>query len=112
MFFTFSEPNYVDSSSILFKDDQFEDVSKVRKSFCWKYCLLDKVNDKAKCKVKTSEGKYCDKFISVKGGTKGIIEHLKRRHGMIPEPCIFSNNEKNAENVYDPITAKKLIKRE
>ena len=70
---------------------QFEDVSKTRKAFCWKYCLLDKANGKAKCKVKISEGKYCDKVISAKSGTKGVIEHLKRLHGMTP-------TEKNAEN--------------
>ena len=91
MFFTFSEPNYADSSSILFKDDQFEDVSKVRKAFCWKYFLLDEENLKAKCKVKFSEGRgCCDKVFSVKGyngcvqvsGT--INKHLENEHGIPP----------------------------
>ena len=91
MFFTFSEPNYVDSSSILFKDDQFEDVSKVRKAFCWKYFLLDEENYKAKCKVKFSEGGYCDKVFSVKGHngcvqvTGHIYNHLESQHGITHE---------------------------
>ena len=85
------EPNYVDSSSILFKDGQFEAVSKVRKAFCWKYFLLDEENLKAKCKVKFSEGRgCCDKVFSVKGyngcvqvsGT--INKHLENEHGITP----------------------------
>ena len=63
---------------------QFEDVSKVRKSFCWKYCLLDKVNDKAKCQIKiSSEGEHCNRVYSApEGATTSLKYHLKRVHGI------------------------------
>ena len=75
----------MDSSSILFKDDQFEDVSKVRKAFCWTIFLLDKETHKAKCKVKISEGKYCDRIISARFTTNNCNQHLKNCHGILFE---------------------------
>jgi len=67
----------------LFEDDQFEDVSQIKNSFCWKYFLLDKVNDKAKCQIKISEGEYCNRVYSApEGATTSLKYHLKRRHGI------------------------------
>ena len=82
-FFSFSGSKLVDSS-LIFKDGQFEDVSEIRKANGWKYVLLDKVNCKAKCSVKISDGEYCDRILSVTGGNTTIINnHLKRLHGII-----------------------------
>ena len=70
-------------SSLIFKDGQFEDVSEIRKAICWKYVLLDKVNYRAKCSVKISEGEYCDRVYSAKGGsTTALNTHLRKRHGI------------------------------
>ena len=72
----------VDSSSI-FQDVHFEDVS-FRKAFCWKYFLIHKAkgNEKAKCQVEISKGKYCGKVLSAIGGkTSGLNAHLKNVHG-------------------------------
>ena len=84
--FSLSGLNYVDSSLIFnpFEDDQFEDVSKVQKSYIWKYFLLDKANHKAKCKVKIGEGQYCDRvYSSQEGATTGAMKnHLKNHHGI------------------------------
>ena len=69
----------------MINDDQFEDVSKVRKAICWKYFLLDKTNDKAKCKVKISEGEYCDRVFCTqraRGSTSSITNHLRKQHGI------------------------------
>ena len=80
----------MDSSSILFKDGQFEDVSKIRKAFCWKYFLLDEENYKAKCKVKFVEGVYCDRVLSARGSngcaqaTPAFKKHLKDEHAITP----------------------------
>jgi len=68
--------NYVASSSIFdpfVEEGQFEDVSKIQKAFCWQYFLLDKTNQKAKCKVKISDGNFCDRIIS----SKACNKHLK-----------------------------------
>ncbi len=74
--------NYLDSSSI-FIDGQFEEVSKAKIALCWNYFLLDKTNDKAKCKVKISEGEYCDRVYSAKGGsTTALNTHLRKQHGI------------------------------
>ena len=82
-FFSISECNLVDSSSI-FKDGQFEDVSEVRKAYCWNYFLFDGTNHKAKCRVKTSEGEYCDRILNPNSGnTTSMNRHLKNRHGII-----------------------------
>ena len=73
----------VDSSSI-FIDAHFEDVS-FRKAFCWKYFLIHKAkgNEKAKCQVEISKGKYCGKVLSAIGGkTSGLNAHLKNVHGI------------------------------
>ena len=73
----------VDSSSI-FQDVHFEDVS-FRKAFCWKYFLIHKAkgNEKAKCQVEISKGKYCGKVLSAIGGkTSGLNAHLKNVHGI------------------------------
>ena len=67
----------------MINDDQFEDVSKVRKAICWKYFLLDKTNDKAKCRVKIGEGEYCDRVFYAKGGTTSKLNnHLGKQHGI------------------------------
>ena len=73
----------VDSNSI-FQDVHFEDVS-FRKAFCWKYFLIHKAkgNEKAKCQVEISKGKYCGKVLSAIGGkTSGLNAHLKNVHGI------------------------------
>ena len=81
--FSLAGLNYVDSSLVFnpFEDDQFEDVSQVQKAFCWKYFLLDKANQKAKCKVKIREGEYCDRVYSATT-TRGIKYHLENNHGI------------------------------
>ena len=74
--FILSGLNYVASSSIFdpfVEEGQFEDVSKIQKAFCWQYFLLDKTNQKAKCKVKISDGNFCDRIIS----SKACNKHLK-----------------------------------
>ena len=83
--FSLSGLNYVDSSSIYdpFEDDQFEDVSQVKKAFCWKYFLLDKTNRKVKCKVEISDGNFCDRIITYKASN--IQRHLKDLHGIDKE---------------------------
>ena len=81
-FFSFLGPNYVDSS-LIFQDGLFEDVSKDKKAICWKYFLLDKANHKAKCRAKISEGEYCDRVLTAKGGTTSPLNsHLKNQHGI------------------------------
>jgi len=80
--------DYVYSNLIfnpLFEDGQFEDVSRIKNSFCWKYFLLDKVNHKAKCKVKISESEYCNRVYSAQEGatTGGMKNHLKNAHGIL-----------------------------
>ena len=72
-------------SNPLFEDGQFEDVSQIKNSFCWKYFLLDKVNHKAKCKVKISESEYCNRVYSAQEGatTGGMKNHLKNAHGIL-----------------------------
>ena len=70
-------------SNPLFEDGQFEDVSGIINSFCWKYFLLDKVNEKAKCKIKISEGEYCNRvYCAPEGATTSLKYHLKRGHGI------------------------------
>ena len=74
--FILSGLNYVASSSIFdpfVEEGQFEDVSKIQKAFCWQFFLLDKTNQKAKCKVKISDGNFCDRIIS----SKACNKHLK-----------------------------------
>ena len=67
----------------LYEDGQFEDVSQIKNSFCWKYFLLDKINHKAKCNVKISEGEYCNRVYSAQdSATTSLKYHLKRRHGI------------------------------
>ena len=72
-------------SNPLFEDGLFEDVSRIKNSFCWKYFLLDKVNHKAKCKVKISESEYCNRVYSAQEGatTGGMKNHLKNAHGIL-----------------------------
>ena len=86
--FSLSGLDYVYSNLIfnpLFEDGQFEDVSRIKNSFCWKYFLLDKVNHKAKCKVKISESEYCNRVYSAQEGatTGGMKNHLKNAHGIL-----------------------------
>ena len=82
--FSLSGFNYLDSNSIYdpFVEDvgQFEDLSQIKKAFCWKYCLLDKANRKVKCKVQISEGNFCDRIMSYKASN--IYRHLKHHHGI------------------------------
>ena len=83
-FFSFSGSKLVDSS-LIFKDGHFEDVSEVRKAYCWKYFLYANVkpNQKAKCRVEMSKGEYCNKVLSVSGGTTSTLNnHLKHVHGI------------------------------
>jgi len=87
-FFSITGCNLVDSSSI-FKDGQFEDVSEVRKAYCWNYFLFNGTNHKAKCRVKTNEGEYCDRILSVPcGNTTSLRGHLKNRHEINSLPYI------------------------
>ena len=81
--FSISGLDNVDSSSI-FQDGHFEDVS-FRKAFCWKYFLIHKAkgNEKAKCQVEISQGKYCGKVLGARGGkTSALNTHLKYVHGI------------------------------
>ena len=76
--------SFSDSISIL-NDVQFEDVSNSRKAYCWKYFLYANVkpNQKAKCQVEMSKGEYCNKVLSVSGGTTSTLNnHLKHVHGI------------------------------
>ena len=73
--------NYIDSS-LKFEDNQFEDVSKFRKAFCWKYFLFNKANNRAKCNVKISEVEYCDRTYDAINGTSNFNSHLKKHHGI------------------------------
>ena len=85
--FSLSGFNYLDSNSKYdpFVEDvgQFEDLSQIKKAFCWKYCLLDKTNRKVKCKVQISEGNFCDRIMSYKASN--IYRHLKHHHGIDKE---------------------------
>ena len=77
--------HFVSFSDPLFNDVQFEDVSNSRKSYCWKYFLYANVkpNQKAKCQVEMSKGEYCNKVLSVSGGTTSTLNnHLKHVHGI------------------------------
>ena len=68
-------------SSFKFEDGPFEDVSKVKRAFCWKYFLFDHVNHKAKCKVEISAGEYCDRVYSALGGAiSGAMKHHLKNH--------------------------------
>ena len=75
--FSLSGHIYVDSSSIFdpLEEGQFEDVSQVKKAYCWKYFLLDKTNQKAKCKVQISDGIFCDRIINFKACNKHLKIH-------------------------------------
>ena len=56
----------------------YVDVSKEtgRRSNAWKHFLLNKDNEKAKCKISG-----CEKILDAKGGsTRGLLQHLKVFH--------------------------------
>ena len=55
---------------------EFEDISETSKSRVWTHFLLNRIESLAKCKL-------CSALLKViKGSTKGLHEHLSRKHGV------------------------------